>query len=388
MNHPDRATRRLTVISVVVLILLGVTAISLFENQQRQVSLSSYSVKPDGYYVTYTLLTHIFPGKVLRCNSNFTELLEKGENVVITPRTEWSDTERSLAMRWIKRGGVLILLSPMPEDLGVATTDHKTLPNPEWPGFRDLPSYHPTSSQVLKLHKDDVPLYYSKRGIKVAIRRIGQGRRVVFANSLTNKFLVKHPEGAAILGKLVAVYLKDHSLVLWDEGFLNILPSNNRSKSESLAEKSAIKWNSFWISLFIMAQIFIVAVFYTVARGMRFGKPIILQNQTELTLRDYIRSLTGFYYRAGARSVVLEELYLDLRSRLLKIAGLNHSASNEMLVEKVSHVIPIDSKRLNVLLVEAQTALDREAISERQLYRFGRQMDQIRREIEKYGFNH
>lgn len=372
MSQTRRGTVILTILVLAVAVATAFSVASFIENRQRQAPYSSYTSNENGFYGAYKLIDMTFPGRIHREISPLSALLRRNP-VIITARVEWSKKEQRQLEVWMQHGGVLLDLKPSENELGDYASERTAEPDPQWKGFKDIPKVPLPSGHVIKLAECQVPIYRSSFGPEIVVEQVGKGRRILFSDALTNEDLKRHPEAGAVFAKIVALYLRGRTSAAWDEGYsLSGPPAKNPG---SIPPQ--------WFA--VLEQLILLAILYCLARGWRFGAPVPLNFGGNMTLQDYLHSLAGFYFKAGARTLALEELINDLRRRLAKATGLSIGAGDERLVVAYQNIYQRDPQALRQLLQECGDAIDRQRVGERQLYHLGRMIDNFRREIDRYG---
>lgn len=360
----------LILLTLLALSTLLVTSLWLAENSQRQGLPSIYSADDLGYVAAFKVLKRT----VRRVYSGEGPLLRQFQaepGVIITARESWTKKEKEEAARWMERGGVLILLSPFPEERGEDRPERSATVDTAWKGFSDLPGISIKASPGLVIQPADHAIYASIYGSEIAVRRVGEGRRIVFGSRdwLTNAALQENPSLSAVFIKLVALYSGGNRIV-WDESF-NIPVVQRRFRFS-------------WAWLYAGIQLVLVGILYVFSNGRRLGPPIDIVTDSPLTLRDYLLSLADFYRRARGGRLILESLFGDLRLRLLRRTGLNPTVDDSRLVEAYHRMGGENPKRLSELLTNARRCLNGLSLDEKELFRLGKTIDGFRKELEQY----
>lgn len=372
MSYSEKRTDIVVgIISLMALVILAVLGLVIAEDTQRQKTDGSYSRQDQGYCGIYLLLRNSFPKTVSRSERQVIQVFSGEPAVLITTRSSWTKQEQQAAQGWMEQGGVLVLLHPPESEQGNDAGERQAKLNPVWAGFADLPRLSVPEAKVWKAAKEDLPIYVSNIGPEVGVRAVGRGRRVVFSDAtmLTNSYLLKQPEAGVALAKLVALYHGTTTKkILWDESII-----------VSAEPQATPGW---WYAL--LAQLVLLAIIYTVSRGRRLGPPRELSQTDTLSLEDYRNSLAGFYRKTGCRQVVLEELYQELRRRLLRATGCGAGVTDRELAEVLSKLRGIDPVPLIKTLEDAVEAMARTEPDEKRFYAIGKALDRYRKELDQY----
>ena len=360
------------IITVVSIAVLSFSSLWLAEDHMRQEKPSLHSRAKNGYQGIYLLIKNRFP-RVVPGERSFNNLLTNERDILVTARSNWTSEESDAIRQWMDQGGVLIQITPLEEELGdYYAPNREAYPHSDWAGFHDL-KLSLSDSPPLKLQNGDVAIYSSEYGPEVVVRRVGKGRRIILpaVNSLTNEQLRINPELGALFIKLLAVYEGEKKRIIWDESF-------NLTQADFSLKIPRYIYG-------IILQLIILSLFFTISYGRRLGPPKSLPTGQYLTLRDYLNSLSGFYRKTGSRRLVLEELYSDLRRRLLTVTGLSPSVDDSQLASAFANIRGIDSQRLARTLNDCRHAVKQSKFNEKIFYDLGKALDEYRKELDGYG---
>lgn len=362
----------LIVLTLLALGALIVSSLWLAESNKRQGLPSVYSAEDKGFFASYKLINRTV-GRVYPWTGTLHAQFQSVPGVFITARKGWSKADLKEAEKWMRGGGIMILLSPLPEELGEEVRPPRIARvHGDWAGFQDLPSIHLGTSRGLKIQPTDFPLYSSSFGPEIVVRQVGKGRRIVFGamNGLNNATLRKRPELGAVLAKVVALY-RGKKRIVWDESY------------NFPTQKAPLRLSWPWVLAFI--QTAILGLLYVIAKGRRLGPPLALALDPPLTLRDYLVSLAGFYRRSRGRRFVLEYLFSDLRLRLLRYTGLGPSVEDTLLAEAYGRMGGDDPRLLKETMATCRRLLEGAPLDEKTFYHWGKVINAYRKELELNG---
>ncbi|HHZ20762.1 MAG TPA: hypothetical protein GX391_09695 [Firmicutes bacterium] len=368
-------------ISLIALVVIAVSGLLLAEDGHRQEEPCSYSRQDHGYCGIYLLLAKEFPRSVARNHQRLNRVFIGKPALLITTRTEWTDRELEAARSWMERGGVLVMLNPPESEQGEEIGERRAEVNTAWRGFADLPRLELPASVRWEPADTYYPLYRSSSGTEIGVKPVGRGRCVVFSDSamLTNGQLRRYPEAGAVLVKILALYRNDaRKRILWDES-KPVSALDVEGKPGGKPEPILLLWYG------LVDQLILVAVVYSVSRVRRLGPPVELPQAEVFTLEDYMNSLASFYRKTGSRQVVLEELYQDVRRRLIRATGCGASADDHQLAEAYGRIHGADPSALAATLQATAQAITGSEPGEKDFFALGRALDAYRKELDKYG---
>lgn len=355
---------------------------------------TTYSALPTGYKAAYLLLQQRGVS-VFRYQAG-TQHWPDDARVMISANPVkgafstqiWGPDEVKDALRWLDKGGTLILLSDednaltkkfflRPNDIGPkSATLAPRQPAPFLDGVKGV--LFPNQWRFEKTPDTAIPLFSDKNAAFLVFRR---GKGTLFAAptpALIENHHLDDADNARFFAQLVESRQFDASgkkgKVYFDE-----------------LHQGFQKEPSFWEVIgapgrFALLQIALVSILLCYTVGRRFGVPRPAPPPSRVS-SEYVASLADLYRRAGARDAALEGVYLSFWRDLCRAAGLPLDAPTADAANRAAALMDGKAddlrKRLLSVLERSEDAISRggNKLNDGELLRLTREMDGIRKEL-------
>ena len=131
--------------------------------------------------------------------------------------------------------------------------------------------------------------------------------------------------------------------------------------------------------LAICGQIVLLILVVLWTRGRRFGRPLPLPHVDRRSSLEFVASMAELQQRARAYDLAIENVYSRTRRVLARYAGMDYNSPRSEIARRVASRSSIAAHQLEMLMRQAEEAINGSVISERQSVQLVRRL----REIEK-----
>ena len=442
---------RLGIIITVVLaigILIAINSAAYVSEDERQESetfpnRSSYNAGATGTRALYDFLNES-GYKVMRWRETPERLLgESGKNVrtfviVGMPRIPVDREEATSLLRWVERGGRLVIIDRNPEDhlLPLAGEWKVTAELEGFPGLTIDPArpeqmtegvkpLHPVQTTLLTRDVESVMPSRFVSAIKLfpvskeAQKKSNQGgvgfsgdappsptgpgrggtiaittspskaspAPVVHLSAASGDVLLDYPHGR---GRIV---LLSDPFIIANKGIglkdnlrlaLNLLATaDGLTAFDEYHQGRGITHNAFasYFSgtpvLAICGQIVLLLLLILWTRGRRFARPLPLPQVDRRSSLEFVASMAELQQRARAFDLAIENIYSRTRRALARYAGADYNTPRAEIAARVAARSTLDAHQVETLMRQSEEAINGGAISERQSIQLVKRMREV-----------
>jgi hypothetical protein len=118
--------------------------------------------------------------------------------------------------------------------------------------------------------------------------------------------------------------------------------------------------------LAICGQIVFLILLMLWTRGRRFARPLPLVQADRRSSLEFVASMAELQQRAHAYDLAIENIYSRTRRVLARYAGVDYNSPRRVIAERIAARSTIKAHQLDMLMSQAEEAINGGAISERQ----------------------
>jgi hypothetical protein len=274
--------------------------------------------------------------------------------VLANPMQRPSDLDVRALKSFVERGGHVLatgeqaatFLEGIPNRTSTraarARRQRPTLPSPLSAGVKEINS--PVGSAPLPEFSRFVPVFGSPAEIGVAVARFGKGQAVWWAGSrpLTNRGIGEPNHVELFVNSLGIAHGRT---IVWDEFY----------HGHARSFWSYVSGTPLPAAILQIAGITALALF-TFSRRRRPIRSTVVEPRTSPL--EFIDTMGGLYERARAANAAVAVVRERVRRRLLELAGLPVTTSDEHLVAAASERLSLDVDLAAILARSAQASID------------------------------
>ena len=118
--------------------------------------------------------------------------------------------------------------------------------------------------------------------------------------------------------------------------------------------------------LAICGQIGLLILLMVWTRGRRFARPLPLVQPDRRSSLEFVASMAELQQRARAYDLAIENIYSRTRRVLARYAGVDYNSPRHVIAERIAARSTVKAHQLEILMSQAEEAINGGAISERQ----------------------
>jgi hypothetical protein len=118
--------------------------------------------------------------------------------------------------------------------------------------------------------------------------------------------------------------------------------------------------------LAIFGQVVLIILLMVWTRGRRFARPLPLPVVDRRSSLEFVASMAELQYRAKAFDLAIENIYSRTRRVLARYAGVDYNSSRSEIAKRVADRSRLTAHQLETLMRQSEEAINGGAISERQ----------------------
>jgi hypothetical protein len=351
------------------------------EENEATGNRSSYRATPYGTKAYYTLLEESgYP--VTRFEKAFTALKadDPGTLVVISPpdQNPLSAEEVASLTRWVEGGGLLVVIDRV-IDIPIGEANIKT----ESASSQNVRVYQPTrlTKGVERISLSDIASRVQVRGTRLTTSHIGDDHAPVLADVKIGAgriILLADPHVVANNGiserdnlVLALNMLADRpdGRIAFDEFHHGYGSQTAGGGLMAYFRGTPVPW-MFW-------QLALVGGLAVYTLGRRFARPIPLKHERRTTNLEFVSSLANITRLARASDLAMQNIYVEFRKRLCKVAGLPPTAATSVVAAAAARRAHIEESEMRRLLARCEAIAEGKQVSETELLKLVTQIREL-----------
>ena len=221
------------------------------------------------------------------------------------------------------------------------------------------------------------PLLFDNCGLRIVTHELGRGRIIILSDSsfLANGQIGTHDNS------ILAVNLVSYALskarsnrVVFDEYHLGF---GYHETGFGVLSKMLFSTAAGWTVI----SLTVAGVLYIIYKGRRFGIRRSIEKKYRRSKLEYVYSVGSTYRSAGANRLTLKILFNWLKHRMVKLTGLNHNTSNNIIAAELSRRSGADHEKYKDILDRCDMLIAQTRLSERQLSLIVNELARIEMEV-------
>jgi hypothetical protein len=436
-------------IVLAIAVLVAINSLSYVSEEQKQDSefvpnRSTYHAGPTGTRAFYDLLSES-GYKVMRWRDIPEKLLGAGGSQVRTfviigdTRVQIDDEEAASVLRWVARGGRLVLIDRHPQN-GLLPVSGEWRVTTEYIDYPDLTADPASQEKMTEGVKPVSPVQPTAlthnitsvmpsrffAAIKLSsetgepppkanagnpqpesgndpiigeleddddndVESIDTAQAspapVVHLTNGKSPLLVDYPHGNGRIAVLSDPYMVANGGISLKDNLqlaINLVsPADGMIAFDEFHQGHGITRNAF-ASYFagtpvlaIAGQIALLIVVVLWTRGRRFGRPLPLPRLDRRSSLEFVASMAELQQRARAYDLAIENVYSRTRRVLARYAGMDYNSPRSEIARRVASRSSIDAHQLETLMRQSEEAINGGPISERQSVHLVRRLREI-----------
>ena len=133
--------------------------------------------------------------------------------------------------------------------------------------------------------------------------------------------------------------------------------------------------------LAIFAQLTLIILVMLWTKGRRFGRPLPLPQIDRRSSLEFVASMAELQQRARALDLAIENIYSRTRRVLTRYAGVDYHSSRAEIAERVAFRSSLNRDRLESLMRSCEEAINGAPVSERQSVELVRRLREVERAL-------